>query len=395
MELKPLPDIPAAYYATIDGLVSKGVSMENGYADAFASVNWTTPKHPCKVKFRVNFYNANYDIEPVLGTNEENSRNGQRETKISSDKGTGICYTDFECVINEKFRTTVSEIELPNPASITSVETASVISDPDERERYEQSVEARDNYFDEAETGDVLFDRYLNEITGGSQPSTVHKWTEFVSYNNGTDIGLNVYQHTAEAVIENDKNSIYDDGTSRVVRTDINGLYEPYSDKLASGYGYGIDFTTHFAQDPLGLAYNRNFTMHTVSGTGQINSISCSNNIVTNYQRGAALLPEYLYKDYYAEIEPVETTPVIGKELLSRYCLTKNKSSINYANEDESEKSRIHFTPVWYPDGKYQIAVFMTDAYTPVGQLWYYRLYDVEIDGSIYDTWYVTRTNNY
>lgn len=394
-DAEPLPDIPAAYYATIDGLVSKGVSMENGYADAFASVNWTTPKQPCKVKFRVNFYNADYDIEPVLGTAGENSRNGQRETKISSYEGTGICYTDFECVINEKFRTTVSEIELPNPVSITSVETASVISDPDERERYEQSVQTRDDYFDESETSAVLFNNYTTDITGGAQPSTVHKWTEFVSYNNGTDIGLNVYQHKAEAVIENDKNSLYDDGTSRVVRTDINGLYEPYSDKLASGYGFGIDFTTHFNQDPLGLSYNRSFTMRTVNGSGQINEIACSNNIVTNYQRGAALLPEYLYKDYYAEIEPVETAPVIGKELLSRYCLIKNKNSINYENEEESEKSRIHFTPVWYPDGKYQIAVFMTDAYTPVGQLWYYRLYDIEIDGSIYDTWYVTRTNNY
>ena len=60
--------------------------------------------------------------------------------------------------------------------------------------------------------------------------------------------------------------------------------------------------------------------------------------------------------------------------------------------KNNSEKSRVHFTPVWYPDGTYQIVLCMFDAWTPAGQLWFYKTYNIEIKGSIYDTWYVTRT---
>lgn len=52
---------------------------------------------------------------------------------------------------------------------------------------------------------------------------------------------------------------------------------------------------------------------------------------------------------------------------------------------------RQHFTPVYYPDGKYNFQVVLSDCWTPAGMLTSYKTMTIQIDGNMYDDWYVGR----
>lgn len=54
---------------------------------------------------------------------------------------------------------------------------------------------------------------------------------------------------------------------------------------------------------------------------------------------------------------------------------------------------RIHFTPLWYPDGNYIVKTYLYDAWTPAGMVSLQStLQPVVIGGSIYDDWYINHT---
>lgn len=102
---------------------------------------------------------------------------------------------------------------------------------------------------------------------------------------------------------------------------------------------------------------------------------------ITGFQSGIMLFPEYGYGSYG---EPLERTD-------DGFCLAENKYSMYYDDAKHSDYSRVHFTPVWYPDGEYEIVVFLFDCWTPAGQLWDAKSYKVTISGTVYDDWYITR----
>ena len=53
---------------------------------------------------------------------------------------------------------------------------------------------------------------------------------------------------------------------------------------------------------------------------------------------------------------------------------------------------RVHFIPVWYPDGSYQASGYVYDCWTPAGMI-AARLDTnrLTVSGSLYDDWYVGR----
>lgn len=52
---------------------------------------------------------------------------------------------------------------------------------------------------------------------------------------------------------------------------------------------------------------------------------------------------------------------------------------------------RLHFIPLWYPDGVYTVAVEQSDLWTPAGMItWKVNTNSVTIKGSAYDDWYVS-----
>ncbi len=101
----------------------------------------------------------------------------------------------------------------------------------------------------------------------------------------------------------------------------------------------------------------------------------------TGFQNGFVLLPEYGFKNYGEKLEKVGDV----------FRMEQNQHSIYLEDLHNPDYSRVHFTPVWYPDGEYEIAVILLDCWTPAGQLWDHRTYTVTLNGTVYDDWYITR----
>lgn len=55
--------------------------------------------------------------------------------------------------------------------------------------------------------------------------------------------------------------------------------------------------------------------------------------------------------------------------------------------------NKVHFTPLWYPDGTdYVVALSVYDVWTPVGMLYTTVSDSVAIEGNVYDDWYIRLT---
>ena len=147
-----------------------------------------------------------------------------------------------------------------------------------------------------------------------------------------------------------------------------------------------MDGTRPISYPNITSAFYRSGELYTKSGygigiDGQF-STSGDNDLSGGFQKGVVLYPElgYSRKGSLLEYDGFD----------SMY-LEKNQYSRYYNDSANPQYSRVHFTPIWYPDGEYNIQVFMFDCWTPVGMLWDCRKYTVHIDGSMYDDWYVTR----
>lgn len=375
------------FYGSLDGLASKDEVLDNGYGASYISFEWKTPEKPCTVTFRAEFLDANLSPEAVLGTAE---KDGKRATEVKFDDGRFT--TEFECRINDDIEKNILNEDTvpPDSVSIISVKPAESAS-AGEWERYKTNLDIYNDYTDKFGSD---ANRFTEADYMGMTSESSLSWTEYTAaYRAGTaDIEITAVNHTVTAAVTNDESAAEPDGTAKVIRTDASGLYEPYSDSIGSGYGIGVNFISSLTADTTGNSYERDLT---------VNGRSYKNTLVTNYGRGAVLFPEYDYEKYYGEVICTDNSDPFAAE----YSLISNENSLYYEEPSESEdklaaeiaqdkRSRIHFTPVWYPDGEYEIALCMFDAWTPAGELRLCRTASVTISGSLYDTWYVTRTAN-
>jgi len=382
------------FYGSLDGIMPREYS--DTQPTCYISFNWKTPEKPCKVTFEVEFQNANSNPEAVLGTAEHD---GLRATEIKTDYG--LYTTDFYCNIVEGANTTLftEDTVPPNSVAIISV-SPNAAPDSDEQALYDINKGIYDAYQVAHGTNAAV---YTGTDFVGKTIIDNQSWSEYVaSYDVSGAITLTHKPHTVSIGLSKTTDTTYTDDTSTILRTDQSGLYADYADTIGSGYGIGIDFISSFSGDEAGDNYTRDVT---------VNGITYENSLVTNYDHGVVMFPEYSYQTYYGELLQFDTdVDLVGRSAESRYLLTANGGSkfydeaierpagmtdeeyAVYSELNQSEKCRVHFTPVWYPDGKYQIVLCMFDAWTPAGELWFYKTYDIEIKGSIYDTWYVTRT---
>lgn len=120
--------------------------------------------------------------------------------------------------------------------------------------------------------------------------------------------------------------------------------------EIKSGYGYNIEMTA---------------------------SVSTARDYdVTPIQNAVTLFPEFGYKSYDRLLEPKQ------KGYYSEWEFFQNKYSMT--------KQRAHFTPIWYPDGKYTTYSVCFDAWTPDGMLVAQNTFDFDIDGNVYDDWFIS-----
>ncbi|SES65401.1 hypothetical protein [[Clostridium] polysaccharolyticum] len=122
------------------------------------------------------------------------------------------------------------------------------------------------------------------------------------------------------------------------------------SNSIKSGYGIEVEITSN------------------VSGS----SANC-----TGVQSACVYFPEFNYKRYRRDAK------LSSASLLSTLTLPVNQYSLN--------GSRVHFTPIWYPDGNYKVYAEVFDAWTPGGMLCSSGTGNINIAGNMWDDWYIRK----
>lgn len=96
----------------------------------------------------------------------------------------------------------------------------------------------------------------------------------------------------------------------------------------------------------------------------------------TSAQTASLYLPEYQYGNTPGRFCSLE------KDGSGSFCLLCNPNAENDA--------RLHYTPLWFPNGSYIAQGFVSDSWTPAGMLYGYRSSNaIQITNSAYDDWYV------
>ncbi|HEX3018006.1 MAG TPA: hypothetical protein VHP31_09160 [Caproicibacter sp.] len=96
---------------------------------------------------------------------------------------------------------------------------------------------------------------------------------------------------------------------------------------------------------------------------------------ITGAQTAITYFPEFQYKTYWRILDRMT-------DGLSASFAFKNNMYSTY-------NRRVHFTPVWYPDGTYTAYTYLEDVWTPAGMLSANLTDNVTIKGSVYDDWHV------
>lgn len=125
--------------------------------------------------------------------------------------------------------------------------------------------------------------------------------------------------------------------------------------KMKSGYGVKIDVDGN------------------MDSSAPLSNYTCAQTAVTYF-------PEFEYNTYWRLLD-----------------LTASGGSSSFAfktNKYSTYDDRVHFTPLWYPDGTYTAYTYLEDAWTPAGMLSQNLTDSVTISGNVYDDWFVARKMN-
>ncbi len=107
------------------------------------------------------------------------------------------------------------------------------------------------------------------------------------------------------------------------------------------------------------------------------NGVIAPSDSYTLPQYGYALLPEYgyLFED--------------GKAITLKK--TTGEAYSYFEFPAFRDYGKVHFTPLWFPDGSYTVSVCQTDCWTPAGMISLSLPKTVTISGNAYDDWYAGR----
>lgn len=96
-------------------------------------------------------------------------------------------------------------------------------------------------------------------------------------------------------------------------------------------------------------------------------------------QTAVSYFPEFNYTTYWHLLDRLSG----GKT--ARFQFAENIYS--------TYKQRVHFSPVWFPDGSYTVNTHVMDIWTPAGMLCANLTDSVTISGSLYDDWHIAPGN--
>ena len=96
-------------------------------------------------------------------------------------------------------------------------------------------------------------------------------------------------------------------------------------------------------------------------------------------QTAVSYFPEFGYGTYWRLLERLTSGTT------ARFQFAKNIYS--------TYNQRVHFSPVWFPDGSYTVNTHVMDIWTPAGMLAMNLTDDVTISGPLYDDWHIAPGN--
>ncbi len=247
-------------------------------------------------------------------------------------------------------------------------------------------------YLDDPEDAQYVFSVEIKDISTNQPPNTSS--SDLMPYD-FTVPASNLYQFGTPSTStswsyytaherkepETGDTEIYLVSHTKTAETSMGDAYYPYSyDNIASAKNRSVTNDTLITHSGYGIGINVTPSTSNAEGSG-------------GYQNGIVLFPEYDYATYSMMIEPYGGMACDSNYNYSDwgYRLVQNTNSMYYGKPSKSDYSRVHFTPVWYPDGEYKIQVYMFDCWTPGGMLWDCREFTVTFRDSMYNDWYITR----
>ena len=120
-------------------------------------------------------------------------------------------------------------------------------------------------------------------------------------------------------------------------------------DTMKSGYGFNEKVTTHVS-------------------TNQSSAVTPAQNAVTYF-------PEFQYQNFWRLLERMNN----GYDMIHEF----------QENRYSTYGRRIHFTPIWYPDGSYTAYTWLIDCWTPAGMLSMNLTDSLTIDGNLWSDWHI------
>lgn len=115
--------------------------------------------------------------------------------------------------------------------------------------------------------------------------------------------------------------------------------------------------------------YGLNATLTAKHGSTNPDAVVAPQTVVSYF-------PEFQYKTYWRILERIQTG---AKQSIFQFA----------PNPYSQYQHRVHFTPLWYPDTEYVLWTMVRDMWTPVGELKQSCTDTLQIQGNLYDDWYI------
>ena len=239
------------------------------------------------------------------------------------------------------------------------------------------------NYNNQAIWSEWSFDSTNNKFIKHTYGQTIGKFntSDFTTASLKSTAKLSKNSSHSETIITPDKNS-------PTVERDDNGNWT-----MRSGYGFSLKYnpklSSFYAENGV---YNSNFD--SLTEEEKADKLS---NATTGIQMASAYYPEFMYMDKKFTDDNGNTQYTCNT--LERNVLSTNLFNFNLPMNDQSasiltnhkEDSRIHFIPIWYKNGDYNISIVASYSWTPAGAISTCdNSTNINIDGSMYDDWYLT-----
>lgn len=114
--------------------------------------------------------------------------------------------------------------------------------------------------------------------------------------------------------------------------------------------------------------YGVNISVEASASTSQSSATTPPQNAVSYF-------PEFYYETYWRLLERTRSGYSAAFEFKNNHYSTYNR--------------RTHFTPIWMPDGGYQVYTYLLDCWTPDGMLSMNLTGSVQIAGDLWDDWHI------